>query len=74
MGVEGETVTALSLDLEPPFTDERAAFAVAGAERLENASQALVWQFRDVVGASIRDPVVVFDFVAVHRGGGDQGR
>jgi hypothetical protein len=65
-------MTALSLDLEPPATDERAAFAVAGAERLENASQALVWQFGDVVGASIDDPLVVFDVVCLHRG--DQGR
>jgi hypothetical protein len=41
LGVEGETVTALSLDPDPPAIDERAVFAVSGAERLENASKAL---------------------------------
>lgn len=47
-------MTALPLDPEPTTTNERAPFAVTGAKRLENASQALVGQVRDVIiGCSI---------------------
>ncbi len=60
MGVEGETVTALSLDSDPPAIDERAVFAVVGAERLANASRALSL---DSDPPAIDDPLVVFDVV-----------
>jgi hypothetical protein len=39
LGIEGEMVTVLSLDPNPPAADERAAFVVVGAERLENIAE-----------------------------------
>lgn len=71
-------MVALSLNQQPPAADQGATFPVAGSQRLENASQALVREVGNAIGDFAvddikRDGVVSVEVVIFH-GGGDHGR